>query len=180
MRITLAKTTVVVAALVAATVVGLSTDTPHASAAGGPAWPIETYGTPKASDNVVLKWDEQLLSTIRAYPPQTGPTITARALAVMHTAMYDAWAAYDPTADPATPGAPGKHAGGAAEKEEAMSYAAYRMLVDVFPTRPRPPSRQGRLPDPGRAADHARAPPGQRHPARVDRRPAWATRPPRR
>ena len=38
-------------------------------------------------------------------PGQTGPTVTARALAEVHTAMYDAWAAYDPTADPATPDA---------------------------------------------------------------------------
>src|SRR5918993_3124310 len=89
---------------------------------------------PRATDTVVLKWDEQLLNTTRASPPQTGPTVAARALAVVHTAMYDAWAAYDPTADPATPGAPGKQSGGAAAKEEAMSYAAYRMLLDLFPT----------------------------------------------
>ena len=54
----------------------------------------------------MLKWDEQLLSTIRAYPKETGPTVTARALAVVHTAMYDAWAAYDPTAVGTRRGAP--------------------------------------------------------------------------
>jgi len=88
MKHTLVKTTVAVAALVGATVVGVTSHTPPAAAAGsGPAWPIDTYGSPRAGDNVVLKWDEQLLSTIRAYPPQTGPTITARALAEVHTAM---------------------------------------------------------------------------------------------
>jgi CRP-like cAMP-binding protein len=29
-----------------------------------------------------------------------GPTIAARALAVVHTAIYDAWTAYDPVAVP--------------------------------------------------------------------------------
>ena len=135
MRHKLAKTTVVVTALVAATVATVTANSPTAGAAGsGPAWPIDTYGAPRDADNVVLKWDEQLLSTIRAYPAQTGPTVTARALAVMHTAMYDAWAAYDPTADPTTPGAPAKQSGGTAAKEEAMTYAAYRMLLDLFPT----------------------------------------------
>ena len=82
----------------------------------------------------MLKWDEQLLSTIRAYPPQTGPTITARALAEVHTAMYDAWAAYDQTAVGATPGAPVRPTdGSAADRAQAMSYAAYRTLTDLFP-----------------------------------------------
>ncbi len=134
MRLTLAKTTLVVGALVAATIVAVTTHTPEAAAAGsGPAWPIDTYGTPRATDNVVLKWDEQLLSTIRAYPPQTGPTVTARALAEVHTAMYDAWAAYDQTAVGATPGAPVLPANGsAADRDQAMSYAAYRTLADLF------------------------------------------------
>jgi hypothetical protein len=133
MKHTLAKTTVVVAALVGATVVAVSTHSPTASAAGG-GWPIDTYGAPRGTDNVVLKWDEQLLSTIRAYPPQTGPTVAARALAEVHTAMYDAWAAYDQTAVGATPGAPVLPADGtAADREQAMSYAAYRTLADIFP-----------------------------------------------
>src|SRR5436853_228732 len=82
----------VVAALVAATTAMTITARP-ALAAIGPAWPIDTWGTPRSTDNVILKWDEQLLNTIRAYPAKTGPTITARALGVVHTAIYDAWAA---------------------------------------------------------------------------------------
>ena len=137
MRLSLTKTTLVVAALVGATAVAISTDSPHAAAAGGPAWPIDAYGTPRSADNVVLKWDEQLLSTIRAYPPQTGPTVAARALAEVHTAMYDAWAAYDQTAVGATPGAPVLPANGtAADRDQAMSYAAYRTLADLFPWDP--------------------------------------------
>jgi hypothetical protein len=134
MRNTLAKTTVAVVAVVAATLVGVSTHTPRAAAAGGAAWPIDQYGVPRPGDNVVLKWDEQLLSTIRAFPPQTGPTVTARALAEVHTAMYDAWAAYDQTAVGATPGAPALTADGSADDRAlAMSYAAYRTLADLFP-----------------------------------------------
>ena len=29
------------------------------------------------------------------YPRETGPTVTARAIGILHTATYDAWAAYD-------------------------------------------------------------------------------------
>src|SRR5215216_1259890 len=61
----------------------------------GPLYPLDAYG-PRADDNVVLRWDEQTLAAIRAL--KTGPTINARALAFVHTAMYDAWAAYDATA----------------------------------------------------------------------------------
>ena len=61
-------------------------------------WPIDTWGTPQPTDDAVLKWDEQLLTAIEAYPKATGPTVASRALGVLFTAMYDAWAAYDPVA----------------------------------------------------------------------------------
>ena len=132
-RIT-ASATVAGLAATALTAVVLTAPTATAAAGGGGAWPLDTYGTPRSTDNVVLKWDEQLLSTIRAYPPQTGPTVTARALAEVHTAMYDAWAAYDQTAVGATPGAPVLPANGsAADRDQAMSFAAYRTLADLFP-----------------------------------------------
>src|SRR5919108_3074035 len=101
----------------------------------GPLYPLDAYG-PRADDNVVLRWDEQTLAAIRAL--KTGPTINARALAVVHTAMYDAWAAYDATAV-------GTRLGGslrrpAAErtleyKSMAISYAAYRALLNLFPAK---------------------------------------------
>jgi hypothetical protein len=47
-------------------------------------------------DSVVLAWNQQVLNAIKE--TKTGPTIAARALAVVHTAIYDAWAAYDPVA----------------------------------------------------------------------------------
>jgi hypothetical protein len=44
-----------------------------------------------ASDNVVLQWDQVALQAIRDTRPL--PMAAARALAVVHTAVYDAWAA---------------------------------------------------------------------------------------
>jgi hypothetical protein len=96
------------------------------SAATVPAFAVET---------VVVKWNEAALEAIRITHP--GPPIVARALAVVHTCMYDAWAAYDAKAD-------GTRLGGSlrrpvaerteANKQEAVSFAAYRALVDLFPT----------------------------------------------
>ena len=130
----LAATLVVVMALIAATaaVTGIA---PAAQAANGPAWPINTYGTPRGTDNVVLKWNEQLLNTIRRNPGTTGPTKAARAIGILNTAIYDAWAPYDQKAV-------GTRLLGAyrqpsaqdtdANKNEAISYAAYRVLNDLF------------------------------------------------
>ncbi len=85
-------------------------------------------------DNVVLQWDDEALQAIRTTHP--GPPMVARMLFVAHEAMYDAWAAYDARAV-------GTQLGGtlrrpavertAANKDRAISYAAYRALVDLFP-----------------------------------------------
>jgi hypothetical protein len=148
----LAITVPVVMATVAAALTAVIVTAPTADAATGPAWPVDTWGTPTRNDNVVLKWDEQLLSVIRAYPPQTGPTIAARALGVVHTAMYDAWAAYDKpaigTTDPTVIDTTKRTAGPTqqilsadpavnnANKMKAISFAAYRAIVDLFPPEP--------------------------------------------
>jgi hypothetical protein len=132
----LVTTLLVVAALVVATLTSATITARPALAAGGGPWPIDTYGTPRSTDSVILKWDEQLLSAIRAYPAQTGPTITARALGVLHTATYDAWAAYDPTAKGTRPDGPAQQQASmnlVANKEAAISYAAARVLNDLFP-----------------------------------------------
>jgi len=88
-----------------------------------------------AEPNVAVRWNDTLLQAVR----NTGfaPMFTARALGIVHTSMYDAWAAYDPVAV-------GTQFGGTlrrpeseqtlANKERATSYAAYRSLVDLFPT----------------------------------------------
>ncbi len=86
------------------------------------------------TDNIVLVWDAVVLQAIRTTKP--GPPMVARALAVVHTSIFDAWTAYDATAV-------GTQYGGtlrrpAAErtdenKRSAISHAAYRTLVDLFP-----------------------------------------------
>src|SRR5262249_12084132 len=88
----------------------------------------------KLTENVVLRWNNALLHGVRA--SKLGPPMVARALAVAHTCLYDAWAAYDGVAV-------GTRLGGAlrrparersfANKVEALSYAAYRAAVDLFP-----------------------------------------------
>ncbi len=89
-------------------------------------------------ESVVSKWDRAALAAVRA--TRLGPPVVARALAVAHTAMYDAWAAYDARAV-------GTRLGGSlrrppsertdANKEQAVSYAAYRALLDLFPSQQR-------------------------------------------
>jgi hypothetical protein len=137
MKLRLATTLLLVVGLaVAAVSVSATTTTTPAKAADTGTWPIDTYGTPRSTDNAILKWDEQLLSTIRAYPPQTGPTITSRALGVLHTATYDAWAAYDPTAKVTRPDGPAQQKStlnNLDSKTKAISYAAYKTLMDLFP-----------------------------------------------
>src|SRR5215510_14739620 len=48
---------------------------------------------------VVSDWNAAALAEVRlSRSLRTGPPIVARALAIAHTCMYDAWAAYDDTA----------------------------------------------------------------------------------
>jgi hypothetical protein len=101
---------------------------------GCPENPAKT--PPCSGDDAVVLWDDQLLDVIRAYPAQTGPTITARAMGVLHTATYDAWAAYDPTAKVTRPDGPAQQQASRNtldNKKEAISYAAYQVLIDLFP-----------------------------------------------
>ena len=75
---------------------------------------------------VARRWDEALLDAIRRALP--APTIHARNLFHTSAAMWDAWAAYDPRA--AGYLVTEKHSAGnvTAARNEAMSYAAYRVL----------------------------------------------------
>ena len=64
------------------------------------------------------------------------PTILARAMAISVTAMYDAWAAYDPNAIGVPYGAQlsrPESENSLANKEKAVAYAAYRTLIDQYP-----------------------------------------------
>jgi hypothetical protein len=87
-------------------------------------------------DNLVLVWNDQTLEAIRKLPP--APTVAARALAIVHTAIYDAWAAYDPLAVGTRLGAGLRQPETQrtqANKDKAVSYAAYTTLMDLFPAR---------------------------------------------
>jgi hypothetical protein len=88
-----------------------------------------------ASDRtVVVEWNNALLQAVR--DTSFAPVLAARALAITHTCMFDAWAAYDAKAV-------GTRLGGslrrpvkertAANKAKAVSFAAYRALTDLFP-----------------------------------------------
>src|ERR1700759_2075346 len=138
MKYKLATAVLAVTAMVAATLTATTVTTtgPESPAAASPVpWPFDTWGTPQPTDDAVLKWDEQLLTAVAAYPKATGPTVTSRALGELHTAMYDAWAAYDPVAKVTQNAGPSQQTTGNtdANKTQAVSYAAYRTLNDLCP-----------------------------------------------
>ena len=82
--------------------------------------------------SIVAQWNELMLDAIRSGSAK--PTETTYQLHLVSSAIYDAWAAYDTAAyghygnieRPV-----GEHT--EANKAEAVSYAAYRALVDFFP-----------------------------------------------
>src|SRR6267378_4014171 len=51
------------------------------------AWPQDV------TQNVVIQWNNAALQGVR--DSKIGPPMVARALAIVHTCIYDAWAAYD-------------------------------------------------------------------------------------
>lgn len=83
---------------------------------------------------IVVQWNEAALQGVR--DSKIGPPMVARALAIIHTCIFDAWAAYDRRAK-------GTQLGGMlrrpkaertdANKAKAISFAAYRAAVDLFP-----------------------------------------------
>jgi hypothetical protein len=87
-----------------------------------------------SGNTVVVQWNDAALQAIRDLHP--GPPMAARMMAITNTCMYDAWSAYSQNAV-------GTQLGGTlrrprnertlANKNKAISYAAYRALVDLFP-----------------------------------------------
>jgi hypothetical protein len=87
-----------------------------------------------STDNAVILWDDAALQAVRRTIP--APTVVSRAVAVLHTSMFDAWAAYDTTAVPTVMRRGWRRPAAertAANKSQAVSFAAYRTLVDLFP-----------------------------------------------
>jgi hypothetical protein len=101
---------------------------PAAASAASRAWAAH------ARDSVVIQWNQALLRAVR--DSKLGPPMVARALAIAHTCIYDAWAAYDRKAV-------GTRLAGSlrrppnertlSNRERAISFAAYRAAVDLFP-----------------------------------------------
>lgn len=91
--------------------------------------------TATANDDVVRRWNAAALQAVRN--TSMAPMQAARAFAIVHTCTYDAWAAYDAralgTRLAGTLRRPAAERNDA-NKAEAISHAAHRALVDLFPT----------------------------------------------
>ena len=87
--------------------------------------------THASTENVVVVWNDAALEAARR--STIGPPAIARALAIVHTCIYDAWAAFDPIA--AGVHFRVKHVSAATDegRSRAISYAAYGALVNLFP-----------------------------------------------
>ncbi len=91
-------------------------------------------GTPSAfALSAVTAWNDSALAEVRL--SKLGPPIVARALAVANTCMYDAWTAYDASALPTAAKLQRRPSSERTEanKSKAISFAAYRCLVNLFP-----------------------------------------------
>src|SRR6266852_7964225 len=96
--------------------------------------PFQAAASKTQRRNVLLLWNNAFLQGVR--DSKLGPPMVSRALAIGHTCIFDAWAAYDRLAV-------GTRLGGAlrrpprerslANKEQAISFAAYRAAADLFP-----------------------------------------------
>jgi hypothetical protein len=89
---------------------------------------------PAPSGSIARRWNEQILGAIRRDLPRPG--VHARNLFHLAVALWDAWATYDATADgyvSTTRVAP--PADLAAARQEALSYAAYRVLSHRYGAR---------------------------------------------
>jgi hypothetical protein len=85
---------------------------------------------PATAQSVARQWDEELLQAIRLDTPR--PTVHARNLFHTSVAMYDAWAAYDPTAAGYLVREKRASDNVAADRATAISFAAYRVLSVRF------------------------------------------------
>ena len=84
--------------------------------------------------SVVSEWNKVALAEVRV--ARLGPPIVARALAIAHTCMYDAWAAYSRRAAGTMFGTGLRRPESErtdANQAEAVSFAAYRCLLNLFP-----------------------------------------------
>ncbi len=90
------------------------------------------------SSTIVVQWVNVTLQAVRDARPALAPSVVARLLSIVSTCMYDAWAAYTPTAVGTRLGGTLRHYEAGHEyhhqKTTAISFAAYRALVDLVPS----------------------------------------------
>lgn len=85
---------------------------------------------PRPAASIARRWNEQILGAIRRDIPR--PTVHARNLYHVSAAMWDAWAAYDATADGVFVHEKHTATDVAQARHEALSYAAYRVLAHRY------------------------------------------------
>ena len=112
-------------ALVGVTVIGLAVARPWVQPSCA-----ATAATAHPEWSVARRWDEALLDAIRRALPN--PPVHARNLFHTSVAMWDAWAAYDPTASGYIVKEKLTVSDPTAARNEAISYAAYRVLTSRF------------------------------------------------
>src|SRR5437016_5412815 len=100
---------------------------PSATPEPAPACPQTDQGP---GMSVARRWDEALLDAIRRSLPN--PPVHARNLFHLSVAMWDAWAAYDATASGYVFKEKLQAGDVSAARNEAISYAAYRVLTARF------------------------------------------------
>ncbi|HYI01201.1 vanadium-dependent haloperoxidase [Hyalangium sp.] len=95
-----------------------------------PAVCPEAQVDPRPTGSIARRWNEQILGAIRRDLPR--PTVHARNLYHLSAAMWDAWAAYDATADGLFVREKLTASDVEAARSEALSYAAYRVLTHRY------------------------------------------------
>src|SRR5262249_25959245 len=97
---------------------------------------VSTAGAgPSVQGDLVLRWNQAISDSILA--TRATPPIASRAFAITHTCIFDAWTAYNETATGTRLGTSlrqEKAERTSANREKAISYAAYRALSDLFPS----------------------------------------------
>ncbi|MDA1177453.1 MAG: hypothetical protein O2931_01525 [Planctomycetota bacterium] len=89
-----------------------------------------SLGSVNAQQSAARRWNEAILSAIRIDTPR--PPVHARNLYHVSAAMYDAWASFDATAKGSFVGEKNVAGDVEAARNEAVSYAAYRVLSDRY------------------------------------------------
>ena len=88
----------------------------------------------QSTPTIVVQWNNAALQGVR--DSKLGPPMVARALAIVHTCIFDAWSAYDKKAVGTQFGArlrrpKWEHTD--TNKSKAISFATYRAAIDLFP-----------------------------------------------